>query len=166
MNQCDIWKIWSVRIKAFCLTRLWTIRFKWMPRPPLYIIISLSSSSLSSSPLSSAVPDAGRCVGGAGRVWRTGRQRPPTSSQPCPSGEGWCFVDGLDTPSSWRGGSVGVGCLQLEGDELIMCPSFSLGTQPWCYFRCRRRWHVVWTWRAVLPAVISQQLSGMLFASR
>ena len=95
---------------AFCLTRFWIIRFKWIP-----LLVRTSSSpsssscsSLSSSPLSSAGPGARRCVGRAGRVWRTGRQRPPTSSQPCPSGEGWCFRDGdtLDTPSSWRGGRL------------------------------------------------------------
>ena len=46
----------------------------------------LSYSPFSS--LSSAGHGAGRCVGRAGRVWRTGRHRPPTSSQPCPNGEG------------------------------------------------------------------------------
>ena len=73
--------------------------------------------SLSSFPLFSGGPDANRCFGRARGVWRTGRQRSPTSSQPCPSDEGWCFRDGgtLDTPSSWHGRSVGVGYLHLEG---------------------------------------------------
>ena len=31
----------------------------------------------------------------------------------------------LDTPSSWHGGSVGVGYLHLEGDGWISCSSFS-----------------------------------------
>ena len=34
----------------------------------------------------SAGPGADRCVGRAGRAWRTGRQRSPTSSQPYPRG--------------------------------------------------------------------------------
>ena len=78
-------------------------------------------------------------------------QQPLTSSQPCPSGEGWCFRDGstLDTPSSWRGYP------HLQAGRWIICSSFSSISrpwpQPWCYSCCRRRWHVVWTWRTVLP---------------
>ena len=119
MNQCDTEKYVTLRIRAFCLTRFWIIRFKWIP---LLLCTSSSlsySSSLSSSPLSSAGPGAGRCIGRASRVWRTGRQRPPISSQPCLSGEWWCFMDSgtLDMPSSWHGGSVGICYLHLEGDE-------------------------------------------------
>jgi len=51
----------------------------------MYIIIShiIIPSSLSFSSLSSAVRSAGRYVGRACHIWLTGRQRPPTSSQPC-----------------------------------------------------------------------------------
>ena len=49
-------------------------------------------------------------------MWRTGRQGPPISAHPCPSGEGGASRTGgaLDMPSSWRGGIVGVCYLHLD----------------------------------------------------
>ena len=63
--------------------------------PPLF------SSSLSSSPLSSTGPGAGRCLGRAGRVLRG------------------VVLHGRT--SSWCGGSVGVGYLHLEEDGWLIC---------------------------------------------
>ena len=77
---------------------------------------SASSSSLSYCPLYSACPGAGRCIGRAGPMWRTRRQRPPLRSQPRPSASG--TGGALDTPSSWRGGSVGVCYLASGGTRM------------------------------------------------
>ena len=64
----------------------------------ILLCTSSCSSSLSSFSLSSDGPVGGsRCVGSAGSACRTGRQRPPTSSQPCPSGDGWFFMEGWRT---------------------------------------------------------------------
>ena len=72
---------------------------------------SSSSFSLSSSPLSSAGPGTGRCVG------RADCDHPPAPSHVRVARGGVSRTGGtLDMPSSWRGGSVGVGYQHLDGD--------------------------------------------------
>jgi hypothetical protein len=76
----------------------------------------------------------------------------------------------LDTASSWRGGSVDVDYLHLEGgDEWCVLHSLPLqrlphGPQSLCYSCRHRRWHVVWTRRGAPHRESCRRVTG-LFAT-